>query len=72
MLPETEVEKYIIQIPKTAKKEDLHNLKDFLISQKPGNIPVYILLSGQEVDTKFSLASVEELEKWEEENLRIT
>ncbi len=62
-------EKYIIEIPKTTKKEELYRLKDFLWSQKPGTIPIYILLSHQEVDTKFSLASIEELKKWQEQNL---
>ncbi len=64
--------KYVIQIPSIAKKDDLNKLKDFLTTEKPWGIGVFIQLStGQEVDTKFSVASVEGLEKWEEENLRV-
>lgn len=35
---------YIVKIPPTAKKQDLGKLKDFLITQKPGAIAVFILL----------------------------
>ena len=64
--------KYVIQIPATAKKDDLNKLKDFLTTEKPGSIGVFIqLTTGQEVDTKFSVASVDGVSKWEEENLRV-
>lgn len=36
--------KYVVEIPSSAKKEDLHDLKSFLLEIKTGNIEVYILL----------------------------
>jgi hypothetical protein len=44
-------------------------LKDFLASQPQGQITIYILLGGREIDTKFSLVSIEELRSWEEKHL---
>gem|GEM_PF-620258 len=65
------LEKYIITIPKTAKKDDLHRLKDFLVQEQPGGIPVFILLDEQEVDTKFSVANTTDLEEWQKQNLEL-
>jgi hypothetical protein len=39
-----ESQKYVVQIPTHAKKEDLHDLKSFLLEIESGNIEVYILL----------------------------
>jgi uncharacterized protein YqfB (UPF0267 family) len=39
-----EKQKYVVEIPAHAKKEDLHELKSFLQDIQPGNIEVYILL----------------------------
>lgn len=61
--------KYVVEIPAGAKLEQIHKLKEFLAGQTPGIIAIYILLSGKEIDTKFSLESVEELKQWEENSL---
>jgi hypothetical protein len=39
-----EAQKYVVEIPSHAKKEDLHDLKSFLLEIESGNIEVYILL----------------------------
>jgi flagellum-specific peptidoglycan hydrolase FlgJ len=39
-----EAQKYVVQIPAHAKKEDLHDLKSFLLEIESGIIEVYILL----------------------------
>ncbi|MCH8518427.1 DNA polymerase III subunit alpha [Candidatus Gracilibacteria bacterium] len=62
-------EKYIVDIPSGTKLEQIHALKAFLETQKSGDIKIYILLQGQEVDTKCSLAKLHELQEWEKENL---
>jgi hypothetical protein len=36
--------KYVVEIPSHAKKEDLHDLKSFLLELETGLIEVYILL----------------------------
>jgi len=64
-----EIEKYVVEIPSSAKIEQIHALKDFLFSETPWSISIYILLAGREIDTKFSLASLDVLQKWEEVNL---
>lgn len=63
------LEKYIIEIPKWTWLDQIHALKDFLSSQSPWATSIYILLSGKEIDTKFSLESIENLKAWEENNL---
>lgn len=65
--------KYIIPIPATAKKDDLWKLKNFLTTQKPGAIAIFIQLStGQEVDTKFSVANTDEVKQWQRDVLEKT
>jgi DNA polymerase-3 subunit alpha len=61
--------KYTVEIPAWCKLEQIHKLKEFLSGQTPGIIAIHILLSGKEIDTKFSLESIEGLKKWEESNL---
>jgi hypothetical protein len=39
-----EESKYVVKIPSHAKKEDLHDLKSFLLELETGLIEVYILL----------------------------
>ncbi|PID86360.1 DNA polymerase III subunit alpha [Candidatus Gracilibacteria bacterium] len=58
------IKDYVIDIPKNAKKLDLHDLKDFLSKQKSGSIKVFINLNGKKIDTKFSINDVKLLEKW--------
>lgn len=66
---EPEMTKYTVEIPAGCKLDQIHALKDFLASQAPGVIGIYILLSGKEIDTKFSIGSIEELKSWEEKSL---
>jgi len=42
MKSELQTQEYIIPIPKSAKKEDLVELKNFLNSEKSGNINIKI------------------------------
>ena len=66
--PEPEITKYIVEIPSGTKIEQIHKLKSFLESETSWKIQIYILLSGQEVDTKITLESLDNLKKWEENN----
>ena len=43
--PQPEINKYIVEIPSGAKIDQIHTLKDFLASQKPGIVAIYILLA---------------------------
>ncbi len=61
-----ESQKYVVQIPTHAKKEDLHDLKSFLLEIESGNIEVYILLKWQEIFTKISVSDIESITDWEE------
>ncbi len=58
------IKDYVIDIPKNAKKLDLHDLKDFLSKQKSWSIKVFINLNWKKIDTKFSINDVKLLEKW--------
>ena len=62
--PQKFLEKFVVDIPAIAKKEDLHDLKAFLQEQKTWSTKVFICLKGQEIDTKLKIESLEELEKW--------
>ena len=61
-----EKQKYVVEIPSNAKKEDLHELKSFLQEIDPGNIEVYILLKWQEIFTKISVSDIESITDWEQ------
>ncbi|MDA9129463.1 DNA polymerase III subunit alpha, partial [Candidatus Gracilibacteria bacterium] len=63
-----EIKKYVVEIPAGTQIEQIHELKSFLQSQDSGNIQIYILLSGQEVDTKLALGNLESLKNWERNN----
>ncbi len=62
--------KYIINIPPTIKKEILLELKNFMLKLEWGDIKIFLNLKWQEIDTKISLKNLEELKKWEKENLK--
>ncbi|MDD3120478.1 MAG: hypothetical protein PHF46_03665, partial [Candidatus Gracilibacteria bacterium] len=62
--PEGNPTEHIIIMPKSVKKEDLIELKNFLSSQKSGNINIKINVNGNVIDTKISIKNLEELEKW--------
>ncbi len=57
--------KYVIQIPTTTKKEDLLELKTFLLELKTWEIQIFLSFKWQEIDTKVSVNSIEEIKNWE-------
>lgn len=56
---------YVIKIPSNALKDDLIDLKEYLLTLENGNIKIFIDLRGQEVDTKISIDNLESLKIWE-------
>ncbi|MDD5769952.1 MAG: hypothetical protein PHE25_03210, partial [Candidatus Gracilibacteria bacterium] len=66
-----EIDKYLINIPSTVKKEKLIELKSFMLGLETGNIKVFLDLKGQEIDTKISLKNIKKLQNWEKENFII-
>ena len=67
-LVSTQIDKYVINIPNTAKKEDLVKLKEFMLNLTKWDIKIFINLKNQEIDTKLSLESILEVQKWEKNN----
>lgn len=59
-----EISKYIIDIPLTATKKDLLDLKEFLSNEDNGHIDIFIYFKGQEIDTKVRLSSLYNLNNW--------
>ncbi|MDD2871632.1 MAG: DNA polymerase III subunit alpha [Candidatus Gracilibacteria bacterium] len=57
-------DKFVINIPVTAKKEDLLELKTFMGNLDTGFIKIYLNLRGQEIDTKMSLTNLDSLKSW--------
>jgi DNA polymerase III subunit alpha len=57
-------DKFVIKIPKNAIKQDLHDLKAYLLSLETGFINIYINLKWQEIDTKISLNDLKLLKEW--------
>ena len=55
---------YIIDIPSFWTKDDLLDLRDYLEKSEVGLTPVWIRIHGLEKDTKFSVASLPDLEVW--------
>lgn len=64
---EEKIDKYIVAIPKTATKEDLLDLKEFLANLDAGEIQIFIDLRWQEIDTKFAIENLEKVKIWEKE-----
>lgn len=62
------LEKYIIHIPPTAKKENLLKLKEFMLWLPVWDIKIFLDFKWQEIDTKISLASLDEIYDFEKEN----
>lgn len=62
---EEKIEKYIIQIPPVTKKENLLKLKEFMLGLPVGDIKIFLSLKGQEIDTKLSLAKLDEIYEFE-------
>ena len=57
-------DKFIINIPSHAQKEDLLELKHFLSSQEVWYIKIYLNLRWQEIDTKMIIKNIDLLKKW--------
>lgn len=57
-------EKFIIDIPNNAVKQDLHDLKIFLSEQESGYTKIYINLKWQEIDTKLRINDLQVLKNW--------
>ena len=55
---------HYIDVPPFWTKEDLLDLRDFLEKTPVGLTPIWIRIGGKEKDTKFTIESVKELEKW--------
>lgn len=62
---EEKIEKYIIQIPPVTQKENLLKLKEFMLGLPVGDIKIFLSLKGQEIDTKLSLAKLDEIYEFE-------
>ena len=60
-------DKYVVEIPSHAKKEDLHELKSFLLELQPGEVQVFILLKWQEIFTKISVSDIQSITDWEQD-----
>jgi hypothetical protein len=56
---------YIVKIPKTAKKQDLIILKEFLKWEKSWIIEIFIELKWKKIPTKISIFNIDSLKKWE-------
>ena len=61
------IDRYVVDIPSIAKKEDLHTLKSFLSEQASGEIQILISLKGQEIDTKIKVSDIDAVKRWEDE-----
>jgi DNA polymerase III subunit alpha len=62
--PASQPSNYTIEIPSFWTKEDLLDLRDYLEWAEVGLTPVWIRVHGLERDTKFSVASLPDLEVW--------
>ena len=58
---------YIVNIPPSAKKEDLLILKDFLSKQESWIYEIFIFLKDQKISTKLLIANTQDLQKWEQD-----
>ncbi len=56
--------KFVVDIPHSAMKQDLHELKEFLLTQHSWDIKVFINLKWQEISTKISVEDIGWLEEW--------
>jgi len=57
-------DKFVIKIPSNAVKQDLLDLKKFMLTLETGFIKVFIDLKWQEIDTKISLWNLNKLKEW--------
>jgi DNA polymerase-3 subunit alpha len=56
--------RYVIDVPPFWTKQDLLDLRDYLEKSERGLLSVWIRIHGTEKDTKFSIATRQELEEW--------
>ena len=61
-----QIDEYIINIPKEAKKQDLLDLKKLMESQKKWNIKIYLNFKQNKIDTKISLDDLTKIKNWEQ------
>ncbi|MDD2487149.1 MAG: DNA polymerase III subunit alpha [Candidatus Gracilibacteria bacterium] len=57
-------DRYMIDIPNHAVREDLVKLKEYMVTLKGGDIRIFLNIKGQEIDSKLSLDETSELEEW--------
>ena len=55
---------WTLKLPKTANRQDLLDIKEFLLSKPRGNTQVELLLGTQRIDTKLTLSDTTLLEEW--------
>jgi DNA polymerase III alpha subunit len=55
---------FVVEIPKTAKKQDLIDLKLFLEKETKWNIEIFINLKWQKISTKISIFEIWTLKQW--------
>ncbi len=58
------ISEFIIKIPISAKKEDLHDLKEFLSTEEKWDTKIFIELKWQKVYTKSNIKNITNLENW--------
>ena len=56
--------KFIIKVPATAKKEDLFELKEFLLKEDAWEIQIFLDIKNQIIDTKISIQNTKNLQNW--------
>jgi hypothetical protein len=58
-------EKYVVQVPTNASRDDLWDLKLFLQKQKTGNCQVFVSIWGKEAYTKINIDDESVVKEWE-------
>ena len=55
---------WTLHLPKTVSRQDLLDIKEFLLGQSRGNTRIELLLGTQRIDTKLTLSDTKSLEEW--------
>jgi DNA polymerase-3 subunit alpha len=58
------LDEFVIKIPNHARKEDLHELKEFLLKEISWTIKIFLDLKWQKIDTKISIENLDKLNDW--------
>jgi hypothetical protein len=61
---EKNLKEFVVKIPKTAKKQDLVRLKQFLQEQEKWSIEIFIFLQWKKISTKIFLKEIWKLKEW--------